>query len=61
MSVEHKIRTKSGTLKAVTITRNQAIALHCTECMGHEESPAVCTSVHCALYPFRKRTRLGIK
>jgi len=61
MAVKQTIRTKAGTLKEVEITRNQAIALHCTECMGHEENPLDCTSVNCALYPFRKRTRLGLK
>jgi hypothetical protein len=61
MAVKHTVRTKKGTLKEVEITRNLAIALHCTECMGHEENPALCTSVNCALYPFRKRTRLALK
>lgn len=60
MAVKHKVRTKDGGFKKVEITRNQAIALHCTECMGFEENPSECTSVNCALYPFRKKTRLAL-
>lgn len=61
MSIKHTVRTKDGNLKEVDITRNQAIALHCTECMGYEDHPKNCTSVNCALYPYRKITRLALK
>lgn len=61
MSVKHTVRTKQGGLKEVDITRNKAIALHCTECLGYEDNPKECTSVNCALYPFRKKTTLALK
>lgn len=60
MAVKHKVRTKDGGFKQVDITRNQAIALFCTECLGFEENPKDCTSVNCALYPFRKKSRMAL-
>jgi len=59
MATKHTVRTKDGKTKEVTINRNQAIALHCSECMGWEENPMGCTSVLCALYPFRRNIRLA--
>ena len=61
MAVQHTVRTKDGGFKKVTINRSQAIALHCTECMGYSENPSKCTSKNCALYPFRKKTQLAYK
>lgn len=40
-------------------TRQTAISIHCTECMGYESDPKVCTSSACALYPFRKKTHMA--
>ena len=59
MAIKHTVRTKDGGIKTVEINRGQAIALHCSECLGWEENPKDCTSVNCALYPFRKSSRLA--
>lgn len=53
----HEIRGKNGDLCKVRLTRKMAIFCHCTECMGFEDHPSDCTSKHCALFPFRGRTR----
>lgn len=61
--VSHTIRTNSADGKGrKTIngyTKSLAIKAHCTECMGFESNPADCTSVNCALYPFRKKTLIA--
>lgn len=50
----HTVRTKNGGLIELDITRNKAIKLFCTECMGYgEENIKNCTSIHCPLYPYR--------
>lgn len=60
--VEHTIRTKNGKLKKVKITKNIAIKLMCTECLGYGEAhPSECSSVNCPLYPFRGKTLMGLK
>ena len=58
MALEHTVRTRDGKTKKVVINRNEAIKLHCTECMG-DQNPKDCTSPLCALFPFRKATRLA--
>lgn len=57
--VKHTIRTKDGGFIELQYARGQAIRLHCTECMGWEEHPKDCSAVHCALYPYRGRTRMS--
>jgi len=53
----HTVRTADGgTIAIAPYNRGKAIAIHCTECMGHETHPKECTSPLCALYPFRRRT-----
>ena len=58
--MEHKVRTQDGgTATVQDYTRGNAIALHCAECMGWEQSPRECTVTLCALYPYKKgRKRL---
>ena len=52
----HTVRTRDGGTKALRYGRKAAIRLHCTECLGWEDSPEVCTDTLCALYPFRGKT-----
>ena len=51
------VRCADGKLLSVKLTRGLAIKLHCTECCGFETNPADCTSVHCALYAYRGKSR----
>jgi len=55
MAVKHEIlKNGKGETKIVSLTARRAIQAHCKECMGfnaHEVKR--CTSVNCALYPFR--------
>jgi hypothetical protein len=37
----------------LSLTARRAIIEHCKECMGWETNPRECTSLNCALYPFR--------
>jgi len=53
---KHTVRTKNGGLIELDITRNKAIKLFCTECMGWEGDIKECTSIHCPLYPYRGRS-----
>lgn len=53
----HEVRASDGGTIKLTYGKGQAIKLHCTECMGFETHPRDCTSIHCALYPFRGQTR----
>jgi hypothetical protein len=54
--ITHTVRTDRGGTKTFTdYTRQQAISLHCTECMGYG-NPGECTSPLCALYAFRRKT-----
>jgi hypothetical protein len=58
--MKHVVRTNIGTTKEIdTYTRGKAIRIHCTECMGHESDPRDCTSLMCALYPYRKKTYMA--
>ena len=59
MAVKHTVLTEDGGTKTVTINRSQAIAIHCTACMG-DQNPSDCSSPMCALYPFRKKTRMAM-
>jgi hypothetical protein len=54
----HTVRTKSGGTKAVSMyTKNKAIKVMCTECLGWGEGePKKCTSKLCPLYPYRGKT-----
>ena len=58
--VTHTVRTKDGLTKSLRMTRNLAIKLHCTECMG-DNHPSTCTSLLCPLYPYRGQTRASQK
>ena len=55
--MRHIVRAADGRGVELNLTRGLAIKVHCTECMGYEESPAECTSANCALYPYRGKTR----
>ena len=62
MAVKHTVRTRDGGKKTFdNLTRNKAIAMHCTECMGWGDNPKTCTSPNCALFPFRKKTESTIR
>lgn len=51
--VEHVIRTKDGGTKKVNMSRDTAIKLMCSECMGWEAHPKECSDKFCPLYPYR--------
>ena len=54
MSVKHKIKTNGkGEFKVMNLTARRAIIEFCKECLGWEINPRECTSLCCALYPFR--------
>lgn len=56
MAINHTIRHKDGgTVEIKNMTRNDAIRLMCTECMGWESLPKDCTSQFCPLFPYRGR------
>jgi hypothetical protein len=56
-TMKHRIRTAEGGTKELDhYARRLAIRSHCTECLGWESHPRNCTSLHCALYPFRGKT-----
>jgi len=47
------IRHRQGHLIQVEASRQKAIRLFCTECLGWETHPKHCTSTECPLYTFR--------
>lgn len=51
------IRTKAGGEKQLIVNKSKAIKIFCTECMGWEAHPNECTSINCALYPWRGKSR----
>jgi hypothetical protein len=58
-TLTHTVRTESGIdLTIDNYTRSLAIKVFCTECMGWEGNVQKCTSPKCALFPFRKNTKL---
>ena len=57
--VTHTIRTMDGGRKTLLLGRRQAMSLMCTECMGWESDPLLCTVKLCPLWPWRVRTRVG--
>lgn len=58
MAIKHKIRTRSGKLKEITLTRDKAIKIHCTQCMGDgEEHPNDCGITDCPLFPYRGKSK----
>lgn len=59
MSVRHTIRAKDGGTVDVVLTRDTAIKAFCTECLGFDGHPNVCTSYMCPLFPYRGKTTLA--
>lgn len=63
--MKHELRIngdeREGLITIENYTRGKAIRLMCTECMGYEENPIDCTSNHCPLFPYRKRTYMAFK
>ncbi len=60
--MKHTVHNNNdGTIEIDEYTRGKAIRIHCTECMGFETNPSECTSVNCALYPYRKKNIHGIR
>jgi hypothetical protein len=60
MALTHIIRAATGCnnrLVSTTLTRAEAIKVHCTECCGFEAVPNQCLDEHCALFPFRGKSR----
>lgn len=55
----HTIHIRDGGTKTLNITRDLAIKLFCTECLGYETHPKDCTSKFCPLYPYRGKTQCG--
>lgn len=62
-SMKHEVKTNrpdgQGRVTIESYTRGKAIRIHCTECMGHESDPKDCTAKNCALFPYRKKTRMA--
>ena len=57
-SIMHTVKTVDGGERTFThYLLSQAVAIHCTKCMGDETDPEGCTSRFCALFPFRRKTR----
>jgi len=54
---ESVIRAADGDMLAISLTRRTAIAAHCMECLGWEDSPADCTATACPLYTWRPKRR----
>jgi hypothetical protein len=55
--IRHKIRSKAGGTKEVSISPLRAIRLNCLECMGFSAFEVKrCTSPLCSLYPYRLGT-----
>lgn len=55
---EVQIKTKSGKLKYVKLTKSKAIKCYCTQCMGWETNPKDCEITECPLYLYRGKTLL---
>ena len=53
------IRTTTGKTKEVELTRDLAIRSFCTECLGYEDHPRICTAPLCPLFPFRGKSLLA--
>ncbi len=63
-TIKHKNYGVNGDQQLVDVdhwTRSKAIKAFCTECLGHETHPRECTTVCCALYPFRGKTLVAWK
>jgi len=58
--VRHTVRTMDGGEKTLLLSRRQAMSLMCTECMGWDSDPKLCTVKLCPLWPWRQRTRVGM-
>lgn len=59
MSIKHKVKIKNGGLKEFVLTRQKAIAMHCTQCCGYGEvHPKECGIEDCPLFPFRAKNNL---
>lgn len=62
MALKHRIRTKEGGTKKVSLTPIKAIRLQCIECMGFSiYEPVKCSSPLCSLYPYRVGKNPGHK
>jgi len=66
MPVKHIIRSSKadGSLVEVSLTRTEAMAAMCQECMGFEKSPHDCRAVTCPVWPWRRGSRkasMGLK
>ena len=54
MALKHHIKSASGKLQEVTLTRGKAIRYFCYECMGWQKQEVRnCTAPNCPLFPFR--------
>lgn len=59
---KHAIRAADGGIVTISrLSRTQAMAAMCSECLGWEDNPADCTDLLCPLWPWRARTRLTVK
>jgi hypothetical protein len=57
-TAEQEIKTRSGKMKRVKLSRAMAIKCQCMECMVWETNPKDCEITECPLYLYRGRTLL---
>lgn len=60
-TIIHTVRTADKGTKTLKVTRKLSQSIFCTECMGFETAPELCTSIMCPMYPFRAGTRKTLK
>lgn len=59
--IKHKIRHRDGGEVEVDLTRDLAIKMMCTECLGWgEDHPNNCTAPLCPLFPYRGKSMKAI-
>lgn len=60
MDRKHTVRHEDGgTITLDHYTKQKAISVMCSECMGFVENVLECTDKKCPLYPYRRRTILN--
>lgn len=61
MAVKQTVRCRDGGTKEIAMTRNKAIKLMCTECLGWEAHPESCTAPLCPLYAYRGKCQASFR
>ena len=56
--MNHTVRTRDGgEIEIKGLTRQTAISLFCSECLGWETHPKDCTATKCPLFPYRRKSQ----